>query len=326
MEISGYVFNINDVNSIITNLLDRLNIDGLIVIGGEDTLSNAFLFQDFPIVLISKTIDNDVGRFDDNKILNYFRFNNVPVTAIKVTGTKVNDTTEQFDFNVPYQATPQFFGILIAWCTRSGLGNPLRAIGFLLNYDNIINAVKTKQGLKETIEVDPGYGKYHLDGHRACKVCMEPRDSIKAHNICPVCKRPLTIGVLHRIEELADRPEGFMPNETKPFRRIIPLSEIIASILGTGVVASKRVWSEHKKLIEAFGSEYRVLLEAPQKEMARIIDPRIAEAIIRVREGRVRIQPGFDGEYGKPLFKGEVVKSGVMESNTQGKQKSIMDF
>jgi DNA helicase-2/ATP-dependent DNA helicase PcrA len=192
-----------------------------------------------------------------------------------------------------------------------------------LTYNGIIRAIRTREGLAETLEFFPEEGKYHYDGHRACNVCMEPRESIKAGNVCPVCRRPLTIGVLHRVEELADREEGFRPEGAKPFRSLIPLSEIIATVTGTGTVASKRVWADYNRLIEAFGSEYRVLLEAEQGEMARVVEPRIAEAVVRVREGRVRMQPGFDGEYGKPLFRGEPGRPGKPAT---GSQKSIMDF
>jgi uncharacterized protein (TIGR00375 family) len=194
-----------------------------------------------------------------------------------------------------------------------------------LSYQGIVNALRTKQGLAETLEFFPEEGKYHLDGHRACNVCLEPRESIKLGKLCPVCKRPLTIGVLHRVEELADRPEGFKPDGAVPYRSLIPLSEIIASIKGTELVASKRIWEDFNKLIEKFGSEYKIMLETGQKELAEVVDPKIAEAIVRVRQGSVRMQAGFDGEYGKPLFKGEP-KKWVGDSQAPEKQKSIMDF
>lgn len=192
-----------------------------------------------------------------------------------------------------------------------------------LTYENIINAIRTKRGLMETLEFFPEEGKYHYDGHRACKVCLEPKESIKVKNICPVCRRPLTIGVLHRVEELADREEGFRPEGARPFRSLIPLSEIIASMLGTDLVSSKRVWDMFNKLVVALGSEYGVLLETGQGEMAKLVDPRIAEAIVRVREGRVRFEPGHDGEYGRPVFEGQPRKS---KAGPKERQKSIMDF
>jgi uncharacterized protein (TIGR00375 family) len=193
-----------------------------------------------------------------------------------------------------------------------------------LSYSGIIKAIRSGEGLAETLEFFPEEGKYHLDGHRGCGVCMEPGESIKAGNLCPVCKRPLTIGVLHRVEELADREDGFRPKGAKPFRSLIPLSEIIASRTGTNLVSSRKVWGAYNRLVEAFGSEYRVLLEAGQGEMARLVDPKIAEAVARVREGRVKMQPGFDGEYGRPLFDGR--PKGLARAEPPRKQKSIMDF
>ncbi len=193
-----------------------------------------------------------------------------------------------------------------------------------LSYGNVIRAIRTREGLAETLEFFPEEGKYHLDGHRACNVCMEPGESIRAGNVCPVCKKPLTIGVLHRVEELADRDAGFRPEGARPFRSLIPLSEIIASMRGTELVASRKVWEEYNRLLAAFGSEYRVLLEAGQAEMARVVDPRIAEAVIKVREGRIKLQPGFDGEYGKPMFGKEYPRSRQPEAGER--QKSIMDF
>ncbi len=194
-----------------------------------------------------------------------------------------------------------------------------------LTYGSVIKSIRTREGLAQTLEFFPEEGKYHLDGHRNCGVCMDPKDSIKAGKVCPVCRKPLTIGVLHRVEELADREEGFRPAGAISFRSLIPLSEIIAAMKGSGMVASKKVWQEHEKLVRAFGSEYNVLLEAGQQEMARVVDPKIAEAIVKVRNGNVRMQPGYDGEYGRPLFGGEPVKTGVTEKS-EGKQKSIMDF
>jgi uncharacterized protein (TIGR00375 family) len=211
-----------------------------------------------------------------------------------------------------------------AWPWRLGREATIFDVGEL-SYRKIIDAIRTGNGLAGTIEVDPNYGKYHLDGHRACKVVMDPEDSKKAGNICPVCRRPLTIGVLHRVNELADREEGFRPEGAKPFSSLIPLSEIIQLVRGMGMVSSKKVWEDHGKLIDKFGSEYRILLESGQTELSKVVDPRIAEAIVKVREGRVRIDPGFDGEYGIPRLGDEkarfVDRSGIVQS-----QKSIADF
>jgi uncharacterized protein (TIGR00375 family) len=169
-----------------------------------------------------------------------------------------------------------------------------------LTYDNMIKALRTKDGLVETLEVNPSYGKYHYDGHRDCNVSLEPGESIKLRNICPVCRKPLTIGVLHRVEELADaeRPAGFVPMGAKPFRSLLPLSEIIAAVSGTHA-ASARVWEEYSKLVNAFGSELNVLAEASEEGLKKITKEKIAEMIIMVRNGRIKIKPGYDGVYGE---------------------------
>ncbi len=170
-----------------------------------------------------------------------------------------------------------------------------------LTYKNILNALRTKEGLEGTIEVDPSYGKYHFDGHRNCKICMNPKDTIKIKDICPKCGRRLTIGVLHRVEELADRPEGFKPKDAKPFNALIPLSEIISTLIGSPI-ASVKTWKIYNDLINKFKTEYNILLETKEEELKKVVDEKIAEAIIKNRQGEIMIQPGFDGEYGKPLF------------------------
>lgn len=170
------------------------------------------------------------------------------------------------------------------------------------NYDNMIKALRTRDGLSETIEVDPSYGKYHYDGHRNCSMSLKPSDAVKMKNICPVCGMPLTIGVLHRVEELADRPEGFVPKNAVPFRSVIPLSEIIAAELKINQLYSRAIWEEYNKLIKNFGSELNVLLDAPENELKNVTHEKIAEMIANVRKGKVEIKPGYDGVYGKPVF------------------------
>jgi uncharacterized protein (TIGR00375 family) len=169
-----------------------------------------------------------------------------------------------------------------------------------LSYLAIIEAIKSKNPQKflYTIEFFPQEGKYHYDGHRNCQISLSPKEALKYNNICPVCNRPLTIGVLHRVEELADRPEGFKPKGAIPFRSLIPLNEIIAECLGTNS-DTIQVRAEYKKLIQKFGSEFEVLLNVPYNNLKEATLPEIAEGIIRVREGRVEITPGFDGVYGK---------------------------
>ncbi|UCD07948.1 MAG: DNA helicase UvrD [Candidatus Aenigmatarchaeota archaeon] len=194
-----------------------------------------------------------------------------------------------------------------------------------VEYSEFIKIIRENDPKKflYTIEVDPSYGKYHLDGHRECGVCMEPKNSIKANSICPVCKKPLTIGVLHRVEELADRPEGFRPENTVPYKSLIPLSETISSVLGVDQLYSKKIWDVYNKLIRGFGSEFNVLLKVPGSELKKIVNEGVADSIIKVRDSKIKIQPGFDGVYGKAVF-GD--KAEVKLNKSVKKQKSIVDF
>ena len=169
-----------------------------------------------------------------------------------------------------------------------------------LTYDNLINAIRTKKGLTGTIEVDPAYGKYHWDGHRKCNVCLSPKETNKLGKICPKCKKPVTVGVEYRVEELADRTEGFKPKNAKDFKRLIPLSEMISSSVGKGV-ATKTVWEVFNKLIAQFKSELNILLNVPEKEL-KTFDAKLAEMIIKNRNGKIKVKPGYDGEYGVPVF------------------------
>ncbi|MEM5883049.1 MAG: endonuclease Q family protein, partial [Candidatus Aenigmatarchaeota archaeon] len=173
-----------------------------------------------------------------------------------------------------------------------------------VTYWKILDATKKKdkKSFLYTIEVDPNYGKYHFDGHRNCSISLHPKDAIKLNNICPKCKRKLTIGVLHRVEELADRPEGFIPKDAIPFKTLLPLYEIISFAWGSGELYSKKVLEEHDKLIEKFGNELNVLLNVPKEELLKVTNEKIADAIIKVREGRVKYIPGYDGVYGSPVF------------------------
>jgi uncharacterized protein (TIGR00375 family) len=152
--------------------------------------------------------------------------------------------------------------------------------------------------LVETIEFFPEEGKYHYDGHRNCHIVFSPEESKKHKNICPVCGRSLTIGVMNRVDQLSDRPAGGQPGKTIPFRHLIPLEEIIGESLDLGV-GTKGVEKEYKELINKFGSEFKILLDSSQAELAHGVSPELAEAIRRVREGKVKIEPGYDGEYGK---------------------------
>lgn len=173
-----------------------------------------------------------------------------------------------------------------------------------LSYKNIINAIRTKEGLKETIEVDPNYGKYHYDGHRLCKFSSSPEETKKLNSICPICKKHLTIGVLNRVEELADRKKGFVPENAVPFKSLIPLHEILSSIMQSAI-ATKKVWQEYNKLIDSFKNEFNILLNVPLIELKKATTDKIASAIMKNREGNLKVKPGFDGQYGEPYFEAE---------------------
>ena len=153
-------------------------------------------------------------------------------------------------------------------------------------------------GFSGTIEFFPEEGKYHYDGHRLCKTSLSPKETIKHNYLCPVCGKKVTVGVMHRVERLADREEGFELKGAPPFKSIIPLPEIIAEILKVGV-NSKKVNNEYQNLLQKLGSEFKILMDAPLDEIERAGSPLLREAIYMMRSGNVHIAPGYDGEFGK---------------------------
>ncbi len=191
------------------------------------------------------------------------------------------------------------------------------------DYIKILKAIRTGKGLKKTIEVDPAYGKYHADGHRNCEIWMTPAEAKRYKGICPKCGKLLIIGVWDRIEELADRPKGFKPKNAVPYTKLIPLSDIIAMILGKGV-ATKNVAAEYQNLVTSTRPEMEILLKTPYSELKTMTTEKIAKTIMRNREGKIKIRPGYDGEYGKPLLEGEEMKHDLPKPKVE--QKSIGDF
>jgi uncharacterized protein (TIGR00375 family) len=174
-----------------------------------------------------------------------------------------------------------------------------------VNYKEVTEAIQTKdtKRFKYTIETDPAYGKYHWTGHRNCNVSLSPAEARKLRNICSVCGRRLTEGVEQRVEELADRPVDFKSEKSPGFMRLMPLSEIIAAVLNVDSPATQAIWKIYGPLIEKFGDEYRVLIDASKEALsAAVVDQRIAEAIVKVREGEVKVVPGYDGIYGKLIL------------------------
>jgi uncharacterized protein (TIGR00375 family) len=170
-----------------------------------------------------------------------------------------------------------------------------------VSYREVVDAVCSKDSsrFKFTIETDPAYGKYHWTGHRKCNVSLSPQEAQKFGNICPVCRRKLTKGVEQRVEELADRPANFKPDNAPGFMRLLPLSEIIATVLGVDSPSTQAVWKIYNLLIGEFGDEYTVLIDVPKDALAEVAGAPIADAVFRVRTGSVRVVPGYDGVYGK---------------------------
>lgn len=180
------------------------------------------------------------------------------------------------------------------------LGREANVFDCPLNYREIVRAIREKDRKKFlfTLEFFPQEGKYHFDGHRNCGVVFSPPQTRANDYLCPVCKRRLTVGVMHRIEEMADRPEGFVPGNSIPSIHLIPLEEIIAESLAVGV-GTKAVEAEYERMIKAGGSEFAVLLDMPPEELNRFTTSRVLEGIVRMRQGKVNIVPGHDGVYGK---------------------------
>lgn len=167
-------------------------------------------------------------------------------------------------------------------------------------YTEIVTIIKNKDREKflYTIEFYPEEGKYHYDGHRLCKICWSPKDTKKYKGICPVCGKKVTIGVLNRVDTLADRDEDVVPENVIPYKNVIPLMEIIADALSTGK-GTQRILNEYLYITTQVGTEFEVLLDMPEDELKRKLNTRIAEGILKVRNGEVDIFPGYDGEYGK---------------------------
>lgn len=185
-----------------------------------------------------------------------------------------------------------------------------------ITYQEILKAIRTGEGLAGTIETNPEYGKYHVDGHRACNIVMNYKESKKLNGICPKCKTPLTIGVEYRVKQLADRET---PVNVPNFKEVLPLTELIATVYSISLLSSKKVWEVYNLLIKKFSSEFNVLLEAPYEELIKTVDKRLADVIIKNRTGKLEIKPGYDGVYGQIVLNNE-------EKVRVAKQKSLSEF
>lgn len=182
----------------------------------------------------------------------------------------------------------------------SRLGREANVFSTYLNYWQIKEALekKDKEKFLFTIEMFPQEGKYHYDGHRNCNIRLSPAQRKEYRGICPVCGRPLTVGVLSRVEELGDRAEGFMPPGSIDYRSLIPLDEIIAEARGVKK-GSRQVERQYEEIISDVGAEIKILLQLEREKLFSCLPAKVAEGILRVRERKVKIKPGFDGEYGE---------------------------
>ncbi|MGC8586224.1 MAG: endonuclease Q family protein [Candidatus Micrarchaeia archaeon] len=167
-----------------------------------------------------------------------------------------------------------------------------------LTYDGVVDTIKKKdkKRFKYTIEYYPEEGKYHYDGHRQCGYSSNPET--QKSDICPICGKKLVIGVLHRVNDLADRPRGFVPNDAIPFKKVVPLAEVIANVLRKSTY-SAMVSELYEKMIGLLGSEFHILLNSSIGEIAGASTPEIAKAIENMRNGNIYIEAGYDGVFGK---------------------------
>jgi len=167
------------------------------------------------------------------------------------------------------------------------------------SYKDIIKAIRTGSGLSKTIETLPEYGKYHYDGHRKCGISFGPQESLKHNKLCPKCGNILTIGVSNRVEELADREIGFRRENASNFVKLVPLTELISVVYGINLLSSKTIWGVYNELIKHFENELNILLNVERDRLEKVAHKKLVDVIIRNREGKLDIEPGFDGVYGK---------------------------
>lgn len=179
----------------------------------------------------------------------------------------------------------------------SKLGREANLLETGLSYPELVRALRTGEGFCGTIEFFPEEGKYHLDGHRNCGVCLTPAETETRGGLCPVCGKKLTIGVEHRVEALADRPEGYRPAGAKPFESLVPLPEVIAASMGVSA-SGKKTLALYEQMLCDLGTEFDILRNIPAADIERTAGPCVAEGIRRLRQGRVERQPGYDGAYG----------------------------
>lgn len=196
------------------------------------------------------------------------------------------------------------------------IGREANVFSSKIGYKELIELLKNKDREKflYTVEFYPQEGKYHWDGHRACNARLSPAEAKTLNFKCPTCGKKITVGVMHRVEKLSDRKEGFILEGAHAYRNLVPLAEIISVALGVGV-DTETVHKEYNNLINLFGSEFKILLDVPEERVEKECPARIAKGILNVRLGNVEVTPGYDGVYGKVnIFKeGEEKKEKQLE-------------
>ena len=180
----------------------------------------------------------------------------------------------------------------------SKLGREANLLDIDCSYEGLYRAIQTGEGLEGTVEFFPEEGKYHFDGHRKCGVSLSPVEAERLGGICPVCGKKLTMGVDHRVEQLADRAEGFVKKDGKKYESLVPLPEVISACMGYST-ASKKVQGCFEQMMQTLGTEFDILRNVPSEDIKSCAGERIAEGIENVRTGNVKRIPGYDGEYGK---------------------------
>ena len=180
----------------------------------------------------------------------------------------------------------------------SKLGREANLLDIDCSYEGLYRAIQTGEGLEGTVEFFPEEGKYHFDGHRKCGVSLSPVEAERLGGICTVCGKKLTMGVDHRVEQLADRAEGFVKKDGKKYESLVPLPEVISACMGYST-ASKKVQGCFEQMIQTLGTEFDILRNVPSEDIKSCAGERIAEGIENVRTGNVKRIPGYDGEYGK---------------------------
>jgi len=198
----------------------------------------------------------------------------------------------------------------------SKLGREANAFDTEFSYEGLVKAIKRKDPdeFLYTIEFFPEEGKYHYDGHRKCNIVLSPQETIQHNYLCPQCHRRLTVGVMHRVNELAQREPGDTPPNQIPFKNLIPLNEVIGQAFEK-TSTCKSVWDAYFGLIHDFGDEHTILTETSVEDLSRRASERIAQGIERMRKGQVRIVPGHDGVFGVIDLFGETEGS---PGNSQG--------